>query len=157
VRDELSKPEASKRTFKVAAILVVAIVLVIAGASLWSSNYRQPARPSATSDKIELVDCSQYGYACGALMQNTAAVTVRNVGSGVVEITAIYIGADLHTYSASASPGKFSATSNQIAPGQTVTFIVTKASGWWYPKATRLTAKAVTKNGAEASKTCGCF
>jgi hypothetical protein len=143
----LSKPEASKRTIKVAAILVVVIVMVMAGAWLWSSNYF-PGRPSATGDKIEIVNCSAD---CGPC--TTAIVVVRNVGSGVIEITAIYVGADLYSYSASVSPGKFSATSNQIAPGQTVAFTVTIASGSWSPNAAYM-VKVVTKNMAEASISC---
>ena len=149
VRGELSKPEASKRTINLPAILVVVIVVLIAIAWLWSSNYFRGG-PSATSDKIEIVECSAN---CPPSPCTTAVVAVRNVGSGTVEITAIYIGGDLYTYSASASPGKFSATSNQIAPGQTVAFTVTKASGieWYY---VTYAVKAVTKNGAEASVSC---
>jgi hypothetical protein len=146
VRDELSKPGASKRTIKVAAILLVVIVMVIVGAWFWSSNYL-PSGPSATSDKIAVVECS------GNPSRTTAIIAVRNVGSGAVEITAIYIGADVYSYSASASPDKFSATSNQIAPGQTEAFTVTKASGSWSASVVR--AKVVTKNGAEASILCG--
>ena len=145
----MSKPEASKRTIKAAATLVVVIVVVIAGAWLWSSNYF-PGGPSATSDKIDVVEARILPPS-----RTTAVVAVRNVGSGVVEITAIYIGADLYSYSASAAPGKFSATSNQIAPGQTVAFTVTIASGSW-PSGPSYAAKVVTKNGAEARATCTC-
>jgi hypothetical protein len=143
----LSKPEASKRTINVPAVLVVVIVVLIAGAWLWSSNYFRGG-PSATSDKIEIVGCDAD---CGPC--TTCYVAVRNVGSGVVEITSIYVGGDFYSYSASASPGKFSATSNQIAPGQTMAFTVIKASGSWLPYAT-YTVKVVTKNGAEASVSC---
>jgi len=152
VRDELSKPEASKRTFKVAAILVVVIVVVIAGAWLWSSNYFRGG-PSATGEKIEIVDCRAD---CGPC--TTCYLDVRNVGSGVVEIATIYVGAsgswspEVYSYSPSVSPGKFSGTSNQIAPGQTVTFTVIKASGSWSP--TMYLVRVVTKNGAEASVWC---
>jgi hypothetical protein len=146
----LSKLEVSKRTISVAVVVVV-IVVIVAGAWLWSSNYFRGGR-SSTGDKIEIVECSAD---CGPC--TTCVVAVRNVGSAAVEITAIYVGADLYTYSASASPGKFSAVSpqltNQIAPGQTVAFTVTKASGSWNPSAT-YTVKAVTKNGAEASVSC---
>jgi hypothetical protein len=147
VRDELSKPEASKRTIKVAAILVVVIVVVIAGAWLWSSNYFRGGQ-SATGDKIDIIGCDAD---CGPC--TTCYVVVANVGSGVVEITAIYIGPDLYSYSASPSPGKFSATSNQIPPGQSMAFTVIKASGSWSPSA-MYTVKVVTKNGAEASVSC---
>ena len=145
---KVSKAAGSKRTIKVAAVLVVVIVAVIATAWLWSSNYLR-GRPSATSDKIEINGCSAD---CGPC--TTAYISVHNVGSGVVEITAIYIdSSELYRYSASISPGKFSAPSNQIAPGETVTFTVTKASGSWSAFLV-VWVRAVTKNGAEAGVSC---
>jgi hypothetical protein len=147
----MSKAVGSKRTIKVAVILVVVIVAVIASAWLWSSNYLRggPSATTTTNDKIEIAACDAD---CGPC--TTAHITIRNVGSGVVEITAIYIdSSELYRYSASVSPGKFSAPSNQIAPGETVTFTVTKASGSWSPTLV-VWVRAVTKNGAEAGVSC---
>jgi hypothetical protein len=140
----MSKALGSKRT--IIALLIIVVVL-IAGVAVWLWSF--PSRPVSTGEKIEIVECT------GNDQLTSAVVAVHNGGSGVVEITAIYIGTDLYSYSASVAPGKFAAASNQIAPGQTVAFNVTIASGSWPPQYA-YAAKAVTKNGTEASSSTAC-
>ena len=145
----MSKPSGGNRT-KVAVILIVTVVVVVAGVWLWSSNYFKGGGATATSDKIEIVDAITLQSGSPYTI-NTAVVSVRNTGSAPVEIASIYIGSDRYDYSASVAPGKFSAPSNQIAPGETMTFTITRASGYWSPMEQPI-VKAATKNGAEATR-----
>jgi flagellin-like protein len=128
----------------VAAILVLAITVVLAvGLLTFGSSFmtsQQKIQPSTTDQiKIENVyfDTSA-----------TVQVTVRNVGTGALNVTDVYVGGVHYTYAASAAAGKFSAASNSIASGQAVTFTVTIASGSWVAN-TAYTFKAATRNGGE--------
>jgi hypothetical protein len=141
----MSKVLGSKRT--IIALLIIVVVLVAGVVWLRYSTYFLGG-PSATSEKIGVVECSG-----GNEQLTSTIIAVRNFGSGMVEITTIQIGADLYSYSASPSPGKFAATSNQIAPGQTVPFNVTIASGSWSPSVT-YGVTVITKNGTQATGKC---
>lgn len=83
-----------------------------------------------------------------------ASLTVQNIGSLTVTIVTIYINDVAYAYSPTAAPGMFSAASNQIAPGQSVTFTVTPATTVSKQvevfQAALLHFRAVTAGGAEA-------
>lgn len=142
---------------------VILVVIAIVSGMLLLSNH--PVA-SSTNERIEIP-------ARGIIVTNTqnagivywtsASVTVHNIGSVPVEITTINVQNVEHSsnptaapdiqnveysYSPTAAPGEFSAASNVIAPGQSVTFTITPSSATAVNPQTYFTV--VTKNGVAA-------
>jgi flagellin-like protein len=129
----------------IASILVLAITVSLAvglltfGSSFMASQQKmQP--PTTDQIKIENVYFQDSAH---------VLVTVRNVGTGPVSVTDIYVGGvDYTNATAPGGSGKFTPTIS-IAPGQAQTFT---AQGNFSP-GTTYTIKAATRNGGENTYT----
>jgi hypothetical protein len=140
-------------------VLIVALAITLAVASgvflimpnnVWASTNEQIQIPSGS---IVINTAPDPAAGAGMLIWTNATLIVNNMGSVPVTISTIYVQGVAYSYSSTAAPGTFSATSNQIQPGQNLTFTITN------PSPTPLTIanqnawniKAVTSNGTEAS------
>jgi len=133
----------------VVVIVVVAGVLLMSGHSGVSTN----EKIQIPSGGIVVNTVADPAAGTGMVTWTTATLTVDNIGSVPVTISKIYVQGAAYSYSSTAASGTFSAASNQIQPGQSLTFTITD------PSPTPLTLanenawnfKAVTSNGTEAS------
>jgi flagellin-like protein len=134
----------------VASILVLAITVALAvglltfGSSFMASQQKmQP--PTTDQIKIENVYFDT---------TTTVQVTIRNIGTGSVNVTDIYVGGYHYTYTTANPPaaGKFYASSGVIASGQAVTFIVASNQGNW-KSGVAYTIMAATGNGGQNTYT----
>jgi flagellin-like protein len=126
----------------IASILVLAITVSLAvGLLTFGSSFmasQQKIQPATTDQiKIENVYFDT---------KTTVQVTVRNVGTGNVTVTDIYVGG-FHYASGTPVSG-----TNPIASGQTATFTVTSSQGNWQP-GTAYTIMAATRNGGQNTYT----
>jgi flagellin-like protein len=138
----------------IASILVLAITVSLAvglltfGSSFMASQQKmQP--PTTDQIKIENV------YFDSA---TTVQVTVRNIGTGNVNVTDIYVGGFHYGYASSAAPGSFSpvapASSWVIGSNKAVTFEVTlTASQGNWKSGTAYMIMAATSNGGQNTYT----
>jgi flagellin-like protein len=138
----------------VASILVLAITVALAvglltfGSSFMASQQKmQP--PTTDQIKIENVYFDT---------QTTVQVTIRNIGTGSVNVTDIYVGGFHYSYASLAGAGSFApvapASSGVIASGKAVTFEVTRtlSQGNWN-SGTAYTIMAATGNGGQNTYT----
>jgi hypothetical protein len=134
------------KTKLVLAGILVVVVVVVAGVWLMSGH-----SGASTNEKIEIPQGGAQVLNSGKL----ATLTVHNVGSVTVTIVRIYVNDVAYNYSPTPGSGMFSASSNQIAPGQTATFTVTPATTVSTQvevfQTSLLHFKAVTAGGAEAN------
>jgi flagellin-like protein len=129
----------------VASILVLAITVALAvglltfGSSFMASQQKmQP--PTTDQIKIENVYFNS---------QNTVQVTIRNIGTGAVNITDIYVGGVHYSF---ATGGGISGPANGIInAGSAVTFTVTSTTNW--KSGTAYTIMAATGNGGQNTYT----
>ena len=81
-------------------------------------------------------------------------LTVDNIGSVPVTISTIYVQREAFSYSSNVAPGTFSAASNQIQPGQSLTFTVMDSSSptpFSFLSPSPWNLEAITSNGTTAS------
>jgi flagellin-like protein len=138
----------------VASILVLAITVALAvglltfGSSFMASQQKmQP--PTTDQIKIENV------YFDTSVNPNAVQVTIRNIGTGAVNVTDLYINGVHYAYLQAGGTGKFTANPNPngiIQAGQAVTFIATSSQGNW-KSGTAYTIMAATGNGGQNSYT----
>jgi flagellin-like protein len=140
-----SKRGMSKRGIStvVASILVLAITVALAvglltfGSSFMASQQRmQP--PTTDQIKIENVNFNS---------QTTVLVTIRNIGTGAVNITDIYVGGVHYSF----GNGISGPANGVINPGSAVTFTVTSSTNW--KSGTAYTIMAATGNGGQNTYT----
>ncbi len=145
-----------KTKLALAGILVV-VVVVLAVAGVWLSSSHSAASASEKiqipSGGIVLTTVADPAAGTGIVSWTSATLTVDNIGAVPVTISKVYVQGVAYSYSSTAAPGAFSATSDKIQPGQSLIFTITN------PSPTPLTItnenawefKAVTSNGTEAS------
>jgi hypothetical protein len=131
---------------KLVLISVLVIVLVVVSGVFLMPNHVW----ASTNEQIQIPQGGAQVLEGGKL----ATLTVQNIGSTTVTIATIYVDGVAYTYSSTAAAGMFSASSNQITAGQSVTFTITPGTTVSTQvevfQAALIHFKAVTTNGAEA-------
>jgi hypothetical protein len=134
------------KTKLVLIVVIVAVVAASAGVLMMSSH---PSGGAPSNEKIEI---PQGGATATGGLTGAFTLTVHNIGSGQVTVATIYVDSIAYTYSSSAAPGTFSANTDQISPGQTVTFTITTTAAQSTASSSALIHfRAVTTNGTVAT------
>lgn len=129
-----------------AAVLVIVVSAITMNVMLSTHIYAA----ASTNEKIQI---PQWGATAVGGVDGPYTLTVSNTGSVPVTIATIEVDGNSYAYSSTATPGTFSASTNQIAAGQSVTFTITtmtpaQTDGSEYVV---LNFTAVTTNGANAT------
>ena len=149
----MRKPAIPLRTKRV-LISVLALVVVFSVLSMpyhvWAAA-NENIQISPQSIEINTVPDSAAGP--NMVTWTNATLTVDNIGPVPVTISTISVQREAFSYSSTAAPGTFSAASNQIQPGQSLTFTVIDSSSptpFNFLSPSPWNLEAVTSNGTTA-------
>ena len=137
-------------------LISVLVLAVVSGAFLmpcyvWAAD-NENIQINPASIEIQTIPDSSAGP--NMVTWTNATLAVNNIGTVPVTITTIYVQRQAFSYSSTTAPGTFSATSNQIQPGQSVTFTVIDSSSptaFNFLSPSPWSLEAVTSNGTTAS------
>ena len=143
---------------RVLSVSIIALVLLIGAVSLFSAPIHVWAADSENiqipSQSVEIQTSPDPSAGPNMEIWTNATLAVDNVGSVPVTITTIIVQGQSFSYSSTATPGSFTAASNQIQPGQSVSFTVLDTSSptaYNFLSPSPWSLEAVTSNGTTAS------
>ena len=132
-------------------VLVVAVCVFSAPIHVWAAENENIQIPSQS---VEIQTSPDPSAGPNMEIWTNTTLAVNNVGSVRVTITTIIVQGQSFSYSPTATPGSFTASSNQIQPGQSVTFTVLDTSSptaYNFLSPSPWSLEAVTSNGTTAS------
>ena len=106
--------------------LLLAVVVIIAVGAIAHVLYSLPYQASAQTNESIVIPPGGALVTGGPLLggQGEWNLTVQNTGSDQVTIATIYVDSIAYTYRSTETAGSFSASTDQISPGQSVTFTI---------------------------------
>jgi hypothetical protein len=105
-------------------LMLIGVIVVVAVSSLFLMTGQ--LGPLAVNEEIEITRTLVGDWSGPAIQYGMSGlITVNNLGSVTVEIVTITVQKVSYSYSPTRAIGKFSASTNQIATGQSVTFTIT--------------------------------
>ena len=137
-------------------LISVLVLAVVSGVLLTSNQVWAAANENIQipSQSVEIQTTPDPSAGTNMVTWTNATLAVDNIGSVPVTIVTILVQNEAFSYSPTATAGTFTAATNQVQPGQTVTFTVLDSSSptvFNFLSPSPWNLQAVTSNGTTAS------